>query len=104
MIPDTDLDTLLAAPDEDAMPAGDTFDDAVVRRVERHRARRRLVLAATGVLAGVAVCVAFVALPASAVVSASGGAGSVVSILLLVGLCAVAWVGPGGVGARREPH
>ena len=104
MIPDTDLETLLAAPGEDAMPADDGFDQALMRRVERRRARRRLLVGAAGGVSGMAACVAFAALPAPATVDAAGGAGNVVSILLLTGLCAAAWVGPAGAWMRRGSH
>jgi hypothetical protein len=104
MIPDTDLDTLLAAPDEDVVPADDGFDHALMRRVERRRARRRLLIGATGGLSGTAACVAFAVLPAPAVVDTAGDAGNVISILLLVGLCAMAWVGSVGARVRRGSH
>lgn len=104
MTSDHDLDTLLAAPDEGDMPAGDAFGCGVMRRVERCRGYRRIVVGAAGGLAGVAACMASVALPVPAMPGGPGGAGSVVSILVLVGLCAMAWIGSGSTGARREPR
>jgi hypothetical protein len=105
MTSERDLDALLAATaDEDDLPVGDAFERAVMRRVERHRAHRRLVLGVTGGLAGLAVCAAFAVLPVPAAMKVTGDAGSVVSILLLVGLCAMAWIGPAGAAPQRGPR
>lgn len=95
MTSDCDLDAFLAAPDEDDVPTDDAFVHAVMRRVERQRARRRTVFGVTGGLAGMAACVAsVVALPVPVAAGGPDGTGSVISILVLVALCAMAWIGP----------